>query len=150
MDDNKKKGGFSIFAYLCAAINIYIGRKYMDDCNLDVPTYLMVAGGISFVFQTLWVIAMCTPCDCDEKIMSAITPLVGLAQVGIIIWGSILVFGAYSTWVYDENSKTLESPNYCGYSPFMYSFVMLIVSWCLIPFVVCCACFTACVSAVKN
>merc|ERR1712223_449820 len=78
------------------------------------------------------------PCQWDDRIMRLISPFVAFAQFCVVIWGSVLVFGWYSTWVYDP--KFAETPEYCGYTPYMYSFVMLIIGWCTIPFLLCCFC----------
>ena len=49
----------------------------------------------------------------------------GLAQFGVQIWASVVVFGAYSTWEYDDKS----SENFCEYTPYMFAFVILIIKW---------------------
>jgi len=51
-----------------------------------------------------------------------------LAQFCITIWGSIKVFGAYAEWNYED----IESLNYCPYTPFLFSFIVLILSCILI------------------
>ena len=99
-----------------------------------------------------------------------LSPLVILAQLCIVIWGSVLVFGkffysitrwkynnlyqinavrpsyihnifftkigSYASWTYGDETND----GYCGYTPFMYSFVMLIIGWAIIPFLMCCLC----------
>lgn len=49
-----------------------------------------------------------------------------------------LKIGWYGYWTYDTTDKANEG--YCGYTPFMYSFVMLILGWVTIPFLLCCLC----------
>ena len=46
--------------------------------------------------------------------------------------------GWYSSWTYDVNNNTKDE--YCGYTPYMYSFVMLILGWCTLPFLLFCSC----------
>ena len=50
----------------------------------------------------------------------------------------IFITGQYSTWVYDPQLAGTE--DYCAYTPYMYSFVMLIIGWCTLPFVIFCFC----------
>jgi len=123
---------------IMAIINVAIGASYQDDCNFAVPTYLMAAGGITLAFSGLWMFAMCTPCECDDKFAKFISPLVVFAQFCIVMWGTILVFGWYSSWTYDVKNNTNDE--YCGYTPYMYSFVMLILGWCTLPFLLFCSC----------
>merc|ERR1712198_657816 len=77
-------------------------------------------------------------CECDDKLARFISPLVVFAQFCIVMWGTILVFGWYSSWTYDVNNNTKDE--YCGYTPYMYSFVMLILGWCTLPFLLFCSC----------
>ena len=55
--------------------------------------YLMVAGGILFTMEVLVVLAACTPCDADDKIVLYLMPIVALAMFAVTIWGSVVVFG---------------------------------------------------------
>ena len=55
----------------------------------------------------------------------AIVVVTGLAQFGVLIWASVVVFGAYKTWDYEDKS----SENFCEYTPFMLAFVILIIKW---------------------
>jgi len=121
---------------IMAIVNVGIGASYQSDCNFAVPTYLMAAGGITLAFSGLWMIAMCTPSECDDKFARFLSPLVVFAQFCIAIWGSILVFGWYSSWTYESK----DNEGYCGYTPYMYSFVMLLLAWCTLPFLLFCSC----------
>ena len=44
-----------------------------------------------------------------------------IVEFGLLIWGSVVVFGAWATWDYDERK--------CPYSPMMFAFVLLILKW---------------------
>ena len=55
--------------------------------------YLMVAGGILFTMEVLVVLAACTSCDTDDKIVLCLMPIVALAMFAVTIWGSVVVFG---------------------------------------------------------
>ena len=48
------------------------------------------------------------------------------------------LIGWYSSWTYDVKNNTNDE--YCGYTPYMYSFVMLILAWCTLPFLIFCSC----------
>ena len=50
----------------------------------------------------------------------------------------ILFKGWYSSWTSDASNP--EALNYCAHTPFMYSFVMLILGWVSLPFIFCCLC----------
>ena len=55
-------------------------------------------------------------------------PLLGLVimEFSILIWGSVVVFGAYKDWTYDVEKY---SENFCEYTPMMFAFVILIMKW---------------------
>ena len=55
--------------------------------------YLMVAGGIITTLNILIILAACTPCDADDKMVAGLVPLVSLAMFAVAIWGSVVVFG---------------------------------------------------------
>lgn len=125
-----------------------IGAHYYKACTFDATTYLVVGGSIMVISNILVFIALKTPMECDDKLMNALMPAIGLAQFCIFLWGTIVVFGHYSGWTY--NALELLSPDkyYCAYTPFMFAFVLLILKWVLLPFIIvfccCCACFTRC------
>merc|ERR1711910_206748 len=66
----------------------------------------------------------------------------------MLIWGSVVVFGAWATWTYNWD-EAQEDPelNYCMYTPMMTAFVLLLIKWVMIPVMIaltcCCACFSA-------
>jgi len=115
-----------------------VGIAYNDEesCKLEAASFLAIGGGIASATIILNLIAICTPCENDDKIMMCITPISTLAQFGIIIWGSVVVFGQYSTW----NSDDIFSDDYCAQTPFMFAFVTLILDWILVSINFCCAC----------
>ena len=53
---------------------------------------------------------------------------------------SFSISGAYSTWEYEDK----ESHYYCAYTPYMLAFVLLIIQWCILPFIFCCTCCFCC------
>ena len=55
-------------------------------------------------------------------------PFVGLVimEFALLIWGSVVVFGAYKDWTYDAEKY---GDNFCEYTPMMFAFVILILKW---------------------
>ena len=49
----------------------------------------------------------------------------------MLIWGSVVVFGAWATWTDDWNAyqQDPEGLNYCAYNPMMTAFVLLLLKW---------------------
>merc|ERR1712045_576487 len=91
--------------------------------------------------------------DCGEKVGMAINSfssgVMGIVDFAMLIWGSVVVFGAYSTWVsdWDTYKKEPENHNFCEYTPMMTAFVILILKWVLIPVMIAITCFCACCCA---
>ena len=67
----------------------------------------------------------------------------------ILIWGSVVVFGAWATWTddYDKYVSDPEKFNYCANQPMMFAFVILVIKWVLIPCLVVLMCFCWCICA---
>lgn len=146
---------------LCLAM-VIIGVQYNDleDCRSgEAPKYLLLGGGIVLATTAMKLIAYLTPCKWDDKIVDILTPIADFAGLVVTIWGSVVVFGkflaqklnriefqrsqflgAYSTWEYVDK----ESHNYCAYTPYMFAFVLLIIQWCILPFIFCCTCCFCC------
>ena len=54
-----------------------------------------------------------------------------IVDFAMIIWGSVVVFGAWATWTgdmekYDENTDDF---NYCKSTPMIFAFTILIIKW---------------------
>jgi len=62
-----------------------------------------------------------------------------LADLIVVVWGSVLVFSNYASWSYTDTT----SPSYCAHTPMLFAFVLLLVKWLLIPAL----CLTGCISA---
>jgi hypothetical protein len=109
---------------------IVIGDQYntLDSCSIEgVSTVLEVLGGLSLFIAILYILVGLT----DSSVASFPFIVVAcLAQFGVQIWASVVVFGAYKTWEYDDKS----SENFCEYTPFMFAFVILIIKWVLFGF----------------
>ena len=115
------------------AAMIGVGASHMDpeDCKLQALLYLKVAGGFGLAMDILELIVQCcVGRDDDEDSRGSVCGLVGvIAAFAIAIWGSVVIFGPYSEWNYEDK----EDPKFCEFTPFMFSFVVLILGWILIP-----------------
>merc|ERR1711978_50087 len=61
--------------------------------------------------------------QCGLNLISFTTGMAWLGEFGLAIWGSVVVFGAYSTWTYEE----AVDETFCDYTCFMFAFVLLIL-----------------------
>ena len=127
---------------------VVVGYQNEGKCDMNAPLYLLIGGGLGLGMTLLKIIAILTPSDCDDKFVNGLMPLAGLFSIGVTIWGSIVVFGAYSSWTYTAENQDNKDDEllYCPYTPFMLAFVLLIVEWVLKPFLLCCECLMACLS----
>ena len=75
--------------------------------------------------------------DCGEKVGMAINSfssgVMTIVDFAMLIWGSVVVFGAYSTWTYNYDKYNPEENNFCEYTPMMTAFVILILKWVICP-----------------
>merc|ERR1711971_1479632 len=117
-----------------------VGMAYNDEesCKLEAASFLAIGGGLVSAIALLGpallgLLAICTPSETHEKIMKLLTPISSLAHFGLMIWGSVVVFGPYSTWT----SEDKNSDGYCAQTPFMFAFVILILNWIIFPILVC-------------
>jgi hypothetical protein len=123
-----------------------VGAVHYDDCAFNATTYLVVAGSVMVALNVLTIIALLTPCECDDKLLKVMTPVFSLAQLCIFIWGTVEVFGHYSDWHGEDYLK--PTANYCNHTAYMFAFVLLLIQWVVAPILIvlccCCACFTSC------
>ena len=73
--------------------------------------------------------------DCGEKIGMGVNKMssgvMTLVDFVMLIWGSVVVFGAWATWTddYAEYNDNLDELNYCRYQPMVFAFSILLVKW---------------------
>ena len=110
---------------------IVIGDQYntLDSCSIQISQVLEVMGGLMLFLAILDImvgLAFGTTVDfeCPIVVVTGLAAL-SLAEFGVQIWASVVVFGAYSTWEYEDKS----SENFCEYTPYMFAFVILIIKW---------------------
>merc|ERR1712115_39916 len=158
--DNMDKGnkGYGLLNIIVGAIMVWQGDKYMDSCPNGAAWYLYLAGILLLVTNLIGIIFECSQwlAERDGKITCCESFGLGILTFGkgimavvnfvIIIWGSVVVFGAWSDWSYAPEDSDKEI--YCPYTPMMFVFVQLIVYWVLIPVMMvlmcCCGTMMAC------
>jgi len=136
-----------------------------DPCPNGAAYYLYVAGISILVTNLVSISSRICKClaELDGKITSGekcglgllgcASCILAIVDIVMLIWGSVVVFGAWSTWTYDkvEYDDFPEKYNYCAYEPMMFAFVILIIKWVLIPvmitFLCCCTCLCACLAS---
>eukprot|EP00092_Neocalanus_flemingeri_P046733 GFUD01052682.1.p1 GENE.GFUD01052682.1~~GFUD01052682.1.p1 ORF type:complete len:215 (-),score=51.47 GFUD01052682.1:114-758(-) len=133
-----------------------------DPCPNGAAYYLYVAGIVILVTNLVSIVSRISKylamkdgtIDCGEAcglgFLSFALLVLFIADIAMLIWGSVLVFGAWSTWTddYATYAAAPEELNYCAYQPMMTAFVILIIKWVLIPLLMalicCCGCLCAC------
>merc|ERR1712150_266887 len=91
--------------------------------------------------------------DCGEKVGMAVNKMssgvMTLVDFVMLIWGSVVVFGAWSTWTdnWEEYQENLDEMNYCMNQPMMTAFVLLLIKWIMIPVAIAITCCCACMCA---
>merc|ERR1712150_198068 len=109
---------------VCIAM-VIVGYQYIDDCNVDAATFLLLGGGIVLATSALNVVAYLTPCEWDDRLADVVTPLSYFAHFVVMIWGSVAIFGVYSEVVYAKNDEYHENQvtdYYCHPIPFKFAF----------------------------
>ena len=77
--------------------------------------------------------------DCGEKVGMAINSfasgVMGIVDFAMLIWGSVVVFGAWANWTdnFDDYKRDPEKFNFCENTPMMTAFVILILKWVICP-----------------
>ena len=139
-----------IIGLIFHAAMVAVGDSYTDgsdansDCKLQACYFLKVAGGFLLALDTLEIIVRCMFGLKDSKDQKA-EVCGGVKIIGsfvIFIWGSVIIFGPYQDWKYKQEDKTSET--FCEYTPYMFSFVILIVGWISIPLKCCVTCAMMC------
>ena len=116
----------AIFGIVFWGTVVVVGSSYTD-CKLGVLLWLKAGGGSMLSMSILAFLWLCFASDKTDMYKHLLTALVKLPIVGVMLWGSIVTFGSYSSWTYEWKS----SSNYCEHTPYMFAFVVLIVSWIL-------------------
>eukprot|EP00090_Calanus_glacialis_P015274 TRINITY_DN24135_c0_g1_i1.p1 TRINITY_DN24135_c0_g1~~TRINITY_DN24135_c0_g1_i1.p1 ORF type:complete len:211 (-),score=52.58 TRINITY_DN24135_c0_g1_i1:59-691(-) len=159
---NNTEKGYSLLQIIFGITMIIIGVKYGDPCPNGAAFFLYVGGICLLLTNILNILSKLFLVQAvkDGKITSfetcgiwlllAASGAMVIVDLVILIWGSVVVFGAWSSWTddYDEYAAQPEIFNYCAYTPMVFAFVILLLKWILIPLmfviVFCCGCLGAC------
>jgi len=77
--------------------------------------------------------------DCGEKVGMAVNSfssgVMTIVDFAMLIWGSVVVFGAWANWTddYQVYKNNPEEMNFCEHTPMMTAFVILILKWVICP-----------------
>jgi len=132
--------------------------KDVDPCSNGAAHYLYVAGIVLLVTNLILILSQayqwCAERDgkiscgegCILGILKLCSGLMGIADFVVLIWGSVVVFGAWAGWTddWDAYAADVANKNYCPYQPMMTAFVILILKWVLIPCMLVLTCFCGC------
>ena len=138
-----------LFGMVLGCFMLAIGYYYLDDCQNGVANWLLTAGILELAIQTLifmvktcqkkvsskvgkeieiMYLSLCTtygietPFDTANSFAIAILVIV---ELGIFIWGSEVVFGAWTR-------ESPSSKDYCAYTPMMTAFIILIIKYVIV------------------
>lgn len=152
---------FGSFVALAITIPcLAVGDSYWYYCNLDAAAYLYYSGILGFFVagaNLLFMLGVMFGGLCREqgRTKFALTVLVGIAETVRMIWGFAVIFPPYDKWTYTDvgfnytaspEAIIPDDPYYCDYTPFMFSFVLVVIEAVLLSTVgacLCCACFCA-------
>jgi len=139
-----------------------IRPKAEDPCPNGVAHFLYVAGIVILVTNVVSLLSKFSKymaekdgkVTCGEKcgltILRVASLILIIADLAILIWGSILVFSSWPHWTskWDKFAGNPGKYNFCAKTPMLTAFVVLIIKWLMIPLfigiVCCCTCLCAC------
>jgi hypothetical protein len=131
---------------ICVGIAmVVVGALNDEECDGDknATYFLKVGGSVLLVSNALKLVSYLTKCECDDKIADFITPMLDFAYFIVVIWGSVLVFSAWSTIQYDDAEKDM----YCPAHAFNFAFYYLVFYWIFLPLACCCGMMACCCKA---
>ena len=73
--------------------------------------------------------------DCGEKFGMGVNKMssgvMTIIDFVMLIWGSVVVFGAWATWTDDlpTYNANMDELNYCKYQPMIFAFSILLIKW---------------------
>jgi len=171
----KTEKGYSAFQIILGLVMLIVGVKYKPssspsageadltnkeshDCKNDVADFLYTAGIIILVTNGVSLLTKFSKYmaekdgkvtfgeKCGLTILSVVSLGLLIADLCILIYGSILVFGKWPHWTskYDKYMSNTEKYNYCPRTPMLTAFVVLIIKWGLIPLMICIMCCCTC------
>lgn len=131
------------------------GAVYFDDCELQemIPIFLIVLGCASLLHTILNIVKrlliwMKNTGETHRQVKYCLYNLSsffeGILMLFMLIWliaGTFWVFDSYKDWeTTDEDAK-----NYCHPVVYLFSFILLVVFYCLMAISLCCCCCLCCI-----
>jgi len=145
-EEKEKRNKQQIFPAVINAIvgiaMVAVGASYDDVCDNDknATYFLKVGGSILLVSNGLKLLSVLTKCECDDKIADFVGPILDFAYFIACIWGSVIVFGDYSSVQYEDPNGA----RYCPGSIYNFAFIYLICYWVFLPLACCCGAMACC------
>ena len=135
---------------LTSLVDIFIGLLLaltgypeLERCENEAAYWLWVAGlafivtgflnGMAYIASRLAVAQAYSGTENASRFMFLVGGWTSLLNFAILIWGTIVVCGKWSTWTYDPSDM---EPNYCPYTPMMIAFIFIIIEWVYLPIVI--------------
>ena len=147
------KTSYSIVKVILGGVMVDFGSNYTEDnlCPNGAARWFLIAGICLLVSNLINVLAkLFKKCaerdgkiDYGEMVVMDVTSfssgVLTIVDFAMLIWGSIVVFGAWANWTddfdaYKANPKEL---NFCEHTPMMTAFVFLILDWVQILIIAC-------------
>ena len=124
-------------------------------CPNGAAYWLWITGNIFLISNFFIGLAkICKKCaeryvdkiDCGGKVLSFFMGMMAIVECVMVVWGSVLVFGAWGNWTdnFDVYKANPEELNFCEHIPMMTAFIILILYWVLISLMIAFICFYAC------
>ena len=135
-EKNRSEMGYFFAQVILGIVMVTIGHNYTwqfhnggeegvstDEDNLcpnGAAWWLWIAGILYLVLPTT--LGLC----CGSAVL-----VMQILDFAMIIWGSVVVFGAWANWTDDFNAYKAdpEELNFCAHTPMMTAFVILILKW---------------------
>ena len=139
---HNSKTSISIVKVILGGVMVVIGSNYTEDnlCPNGAARWFLIAGICLLVSNLINVLAkLFKKCaERDGKIDYG-EMVVTIVDFAMLIWGSIVVFGAWANWTddFDAYKAKPKELNFCEHTPMMTAFVILILDWVLILIIAC-------------
>merc|ERR1712061_931274 len=171
-NSSKSETGFSLMNLVLGIVMVAIGYQNLpgtelegeeagDPCPNGAAYWLYVAGICLLVSNSIntWakIYKKCAErdgkIDCGEKIGMGVNKMssgvMTIIDFVMLIWGSVVVFGAWATWTddLDQYKADMDTLNYCEYQPMIFAFVILLIKWIMIPLAIALTCCCVCCGA---
>ena len=117
----KVTGAFGLVMYIIQLLLQLLGRMDRNPTELVTESVSVTTTGNSTTTATTTVTRPSTM----NNILSICSFVITIASMALFIWGSIIIFGPYNNWSYNDKSSDF----FCEFTPYMFAFVVLIIGW---------------------